>query len=643
MDLSGTDINSLPSSVSSSTSSGSSPSSSPFSSQSTESTQKSLSVYLDISPTNEGEPSKGGRGVTVTTQPPKAYTYYRSVTGRLERLKFEPQGKVRADLHKLKRRIWWIKKRLTRWDISNDERSALQSELRSLLFQSSKLLNLLGLGTVIYGDKFVMDVSPAYSELCRFLGFNPSDVEVNVFVGSSVVNLEFDDSSRASLKIAYVDQIMAGKFHPAKGFFKGSRAAKRVVSDLLVLQRFLDGLLLSSHKGDYVTSNSLLPVRAFVLTLPKEVSLYIWQQWKSGDNSAFNLFKRVSAEAVKDFLWYLVQKNSVPVGKSHFLPGFVQNVHVTGDSNPFEPHYHSHFLVPFVVYDKGSKNWYRLNPILDEDDIQMLKDIWKSKVIEAFGEVLNSDTLSKEFDVYVGDRYYSLPSDYVDVLFEMRYNSRKMFVNYARYYEKNPFTVDFDVEFVKYVFEYKNRTERYGYLTNLRRYLSSISVATLQRRLAELKESLEIAEDDLIGVDPIKFPLMYNAIQEKIQVLRMEIERLESLVGDPKSAFDVLYKEVNAEVEQLLSRERVREERIVGILEGLFAKRVVGYNFDVKTFKDPVNGEERRNLYIGRFLERVRSVVLLVDNHKTVDFMLFYDPYWEDPPDVEEIVIPRNF
>ena len=633
MVLSKTPINPLPSSVSPSSLSSSSPSSSPFPPQSTDSTQKSLGVYVHISTTNEGEHSRSGRGITVTTPSLEAYSNFRSVTGRLERLKFEFDGKVRSDLQKLSRRISWIRRRLLRRDISDDERSSLASELKSLLQMSSKLLNLVSSRTALYGDRFIVDVPEGYVKLCRSIGVNPSDVDISIFVSSAVVDLEFEDSSRSSTKLAYVDRVFAGKRHPAKGIHKGSQEAKRIVRDLLILHEFTDGLLLSPHKGGYVTSNSLMPVRAFVLTLPKEVSLHIWQHLKSGDDSSFKLFKRISAEAVKDFLLYLAQKNSVPVTKSNFLPGFVQNIHVIGDSNPFEPHYHSHFVVPFVVYDKRSKNWYRLNPILNEDDIQMLRDIWKSKVIEAFGEVLCGDTLSKEFNVYVGDRYYSLPSDYVGVLFEVRYNARKMFVNYANYYERNPFTKDFDAEFVKYVFEYENRTERYGFLTNLKRYLSSISVATLQKRREELLESLEIAEGDLIGVDPDKFPLMYKAIQERIDSLREEIKRLDSLIRDPGSAFDVLYKEVKAGVDRLLSRERVREERIVNVLQSLFAKRVIGYKF--------IPLEQNVPLY--QFLESVRSLVVLSDRHKTVEFMLFHNPYWEDPPDVEEIVIPRNF
>ena len=633
MVLGKTSINPLPSSVPSSSSVGSSPSSSPFPSQSTGSTQKSLGVYVHISTTNWGEQSKGRQGITVTAPSHESYSYYRSITGRLERLKFEPKGRLNADLRKLKRRIWWIQRRLSRWDISDDERSVLSSELKSLLKYASKLLNLAFGGTAIYGDRFIMDVPEGYVKLCRALGISPSDIDISVWVSSAVVDLEFDDSSRSSVKLAYVDQIFASKRHPAKGFFKGSQEAKRVVRDLLILQEFLDGLLFSYHKGDYVTSNSLLPVRAFVLTLPKELSLHIWEQLRSGDDSSFKVFKRISAESVKEFLWYLSQKNSIPVTKSNFLTGFIQNVHVTGDNDPFTPHYHSHFLVSFAVYDKRSKNWYRLNPILDEDDIQMLRDIWKSKVIEAFGEVLCGDTLSKEFNVYVGDRYYSLPSDYVDVLFEMRYNARKMFVNFANYYERNPFTEDFDVEFVKYVFDYENRTERYGYLTNLKRYLSSISVATLQKRREELLESLELAEGDLIGVDPNKFPLMYKAIQDKINSLRAEIERLDSLIQNPKSAFDALYKDVKTGVDRLLSRERVREERIVNILQSLFAKRVVGYKFVLR----------ERNVPLHQFLESVKSLVILSDRHKTVEFMLFHNPYWEDPPDVDEIVIPRNF
>ncbi|AIU70941.1 hypothetical protein TEU_11725 (plasmid) [Thermococcus eurythermalis] len=629
MKLSDAHINPLLSSGSCSDVAGSSPSCSPSPAQTTGSTQRSLGVYLDISTTNEGEQS--GRGPTIRI-PLEAYTYYRSVIGRLERLKFESQGRVKVDLYKLKKRLFWIRHRLERRDLTDEERSALELERDRLLKTSQKLLERVSSSSALYGDRFIMDVPEGYVQLCKFLGIAPSDVEISVWVNSSVVDLEFDDASRSSLKLSYVSKVMASKYHPVKGISKGSQEAKRIVRDLLILQDFLDGSLLSYHKGGYVTGNSLLPVRFFVLTLPKEVSLYIWSKLREGDDSALKLFKKLSSRAIREFVLYLVEKEGLPVSKSNLVPGFVQNVHVTGDKNPFEPHIHSHFGVVFVVYDKASRSWYRLNPVLSEEDIEKLREIWKALVIEAFGEVLTGDTILKDFNVWVGDRYYSLPSDYVDVLFELKYNARKMFVNYANYYERRSFSEDFDEEFVRFVFSYDNRTERYGFLTNLKRYLFHLSLSAVGKRRDELLELLDRVEADLVVIDGEKFPAIYRSLIEKREAIRQELSRLESVLDNPSEAFSLLYNEIRSKVESMLSRKRITEERIVSILEGLFGKRIVGYKF--------VLLEEDVPLY--RFLEAHRSVVLLSDRHKTVEFMLWYDPFWEDPPDVLELKIPNS-
>ena len=607
----------------------SSPSCSPFPYQEPGSTQKSLGVYVHISTTNRGEHSKGGRGLTVTPTL-EAYSFYRSVTGRLERLKFESQGKVRVDLHKLKRRLFYIERRLQRWRLSEEERSVLLEEREKLLRTARKLLEFVHSRSALYGDRFIMDVPAGYVRLCRLLGIDPSDVGISVWVNSSVVDLEFDDSSRSSLKLSYVSRVMASKYHPVKGISKGSQEGRRITRDLLILQELLDGFLLSSHKGKYVTANSLLPLRFFVLTPPKEVSLFIWYRIKFFDDySALKTFKKVSAETVRSFLMYLSKKEGLSIRKGDFVPGFALNVHITGDSNPFEPHVHSHVAVPFVVYDKASKSWYRLNPLLSEEDLQKLRDLWKSRLIEAFGEVLSGETLTKEFNVYAGDRYYSLPHDYVEVLFELRYNARKMFVNYANFYERNPFREDVDLDFVRFVFGYENRTERYGFLTNLRRYLTSISVSAIQKKLEEVEEMLRLVEDELLVLDPEEFSALRRSLEEKAEALRAERDRLKSLLEDPDRAFDVLFEEAQRKAEEMLSRERITEERIIHILEGLYGKRIIGYKF--------VTVEEDVPLW--KFLESNPSLVLLSDRHKTIDFLLFMDPYWEDPPDPEFISV----
>jgi len=626
-----THINPLLSSASSSSSWGSSPSSSPFPSQPTDSTQKRLGVYLDISTTNDTGELLSQRGLTVN-HPPEAYTFYRSVTGRLERLKFEEQGRVRVNLREIKRRLFYINRRLERWDIPDEERSALLEE-RSRLTQTAKhLLSFVQSHSVLYGDSFIIDVPKGYSQLLHYLGINPSDADISAWVTSSVVDIEFDDSSKSALKLAYISRVIASKYHPVKGFSKGSQEAKRLVRDFLILQKFLDGIALTYHKGGYVTANSLLPGRSFVLTAPKEVSNFIWSELRSGDDSALKTFKLVSAKTIKDFLWYLVEKYSLPISKRDAVFGFVLNIHPTGDQNPFVPHFHSHSFVLLIVYDKKSKRWFRLNPVLTEEDLQKLREFLKANLIDAFGGVISEDTLKKDFNVYVGERYYSLPADYVDVIFELKYNARKMFVNFARHYESNSFNPNFDKEFVDFVFSYDNRTERYGFLTNLKRYLSDVSLSAIQKRRDELSEFLERIESDLSVLDPEQFPAMYNALVEKAEVIRSEISLLDSALSDSSNAFKLLYSEFLKEIEDLLSNQRITEERIINVLEGLFGKRIIGYKF--------IPIEE--DIPLSRFLESNPSVVLLSDRHKTIEFMLFRDPFWEDPPNFDEIVISRN-
>nr|ABR10429.1 Rep74 [Thermococcus nautili]AVP12420.1 Rep74 [E. coli-T. kodakarensis shuttle vector pTNAg]AVP12425.1 Rep74 [E. coli-T. kodakarensis shuttle vector pTNTrpE] len=641
MRLSNSSINSLLSSGSCDVV-GSSPSGSPFLPQSTGSTQKTLSVYLDISPTNEkGEPSVRGPTIRVSSHPLPAYAYYRSATGHLERQKFESQGRVKIDIYKLRKKLFWIRRRLERVDLTDEERSSLEAERDRLVSLTEKLLRKIYSGSALYGDRFVIDVPVAYSQLCKALGINPSDVGVSLFVRSAVMDLEFDDSSRSALKISYVSRLFAGKYHPAKGISKGFKEARRVVRDLLVLQEFLDGSLLSYHKGDYVTSNSLLPMRFFVLTLPEEISYYIWSKLREGDDSALKLFKKISSQAIRDFLFYLAQKEGIPINKSYFVPGFLQNIHPTGDRDPFKPHFHAHFSVVFVVYDKSSHTWYRLNPVLDEADLEKLREIWKALVVEAFSEILSGDTLTKDFNVWVGDRYYSLPHDYVGVLFEIKYNARKMFVNYSSYYERNSFSDDFDRSFVSFIFDYKNRTERYGFLTNIKRYLSRLSISAVKKRLEELRELLDRIEADLLVVDSGRFPLLYQSLLDKREAVQSEISRLESVLNNPDDAFRVLYDEISRDVESMLSPRTVKENRIVSLLESLHGKRVVGLSVEYIRYLTR-DGEEVLDVPLHKFLEARRSVVLLSDRHKTVEFMLWWDPFWEDPPDVLELKIPNS-
>lgn len=581
-----------------------------------DSTCSTLWVYLDISPIKHSEP-------THDEVPIERYLNYRSISSRLEARGYELQGKLRLNLSEIRRRLRFIEKRLSRADISEDERKALEKEKAQLLKVSRKLLNQLNKRYPIYGDRYMVDVNEGYSELAKALNIDPEDVSISVWLNAGVVDLEFDDSSKASLKLAWVSKVKASRYHPVKGISKGARAGKRIVEDLLIMSELLENQLYSYRKGNYETVHALIPVRPIVLTAPKELSFYIWECLRAGDSKAFKKFKKVSAKVVKSFLQFKAEREHV---KGDLEFGFVLNIHPAGDSNPFEPHFHTHVVLVLIAYDKTQNKWYRLNPIFDEKDLEKLRELWKVELIKAFGDSLSEDTKSKEFNVYVGERYFSLPVDYVSLLFELKYNARKMFVNLANYYERNdfnPVVLKESEDFVRFLFTYENRTERFGFLKDIKRYLTPLGEGIVNKRLSEINELLsyfefEVNLSELEGMsDDLR-----SKLELKLKSLKEEKEALESY------GFDYLFEEAERKAKELLSYERVTEERIIHILESLFGKTVIGYKFVV--------AEE--DIPLWKFLDDcpdTHSLMLISDRHKSVEFLLFNDLNFE--PDVFDI------
>jgi len=581
---------------------------SPSSSHPAGSSQSTLGVYVQYSTTDKGEPSKG----EALSHSLESYHRSSSVYGKVQRDGYRQVGKLRFSYRKFWKTVSTARRELSNPNLSQSEIQSISSELAKSLAYAKGSLKLLSKRVPLYGDYYAVYVPEDYSKFLKFMGFSPDDVYASIWVTKACAHLQFDDGSTESLDFNYVSRVLASKYHPLKGIFKGSQEAKRILKDLFVLSDLLEGNLYS-NRSQSETIHNLLPLRPVVLTAPKDISQLIWNLQKIGDDSAFKSFKKAGAKAIRRFIKYLAESEKVPT--SNLVDGFILNVHVVGDSNPFVPHYHVHALLVLAVYNKSENKWYRLKPIWGEPEIEKLRELWTEELKRAFGSLVPSH---KKLDVWAGDRYYSLPIDIASVFFEIKYNARKLFVSYAQYYAVHSFSPDdvTDSDFVKFVFSYENRTERYGFMKNVKRYLSSLCELLVSSRLSEIDELLKLAESDLILSGDTMSEKLKNSIEERIKVLREEKERLES------KGFEYLYQQAEQKAEKLLSRENITHERIINLLDTLYSaqgKRIVGYEFEV--IEDDVP--------LWRFLDELMSVdgsppplILIGDRHRSVELIL---------------------
>lgn len=571
--------------------------------------QRTLGVYVHISPSDSSGESSD---VAAIGEPhPIHYFKYRSILSRFEHNGYEELNRFALDLREIRKKIRWITKRLTKEWLSDGERQQLKNMFSRYAKLSQKLVNELSKRLPIYADRFFIDVPQGYAELVKYLGYSSDDLYLSVWLSKGTLKISLDDGSSSNLPFAYLSKVHAAKLHPAKGIHKGSKEAKRVLKDLLLLHEFLEGNLLSYRKGEHVTTHNLIPVRHYVLTAPKELSNAIWGALKSGDKTLFKLFKKVAAKTMKEFLIYLAETERV---EGELLPAFTLNIHITGDQNPFEPHFHADIVAVHVIYDKATNRWFRLKPILDEDDLEQLRALWKKNLINTFAFLISGDTKQKEFNVWVGDQYYSVPTDLSSLLFVIRYAARKMFVNFANFFERNEFDPSLitDPEFVKFVFEYENRLERYGFLKNTHSYLSKLGDKVVEMKVKEIRALLDFAESDLMLNHDTMSEALRKSLEAKIEALRDELEHLE------REGFEYLYRKAEEKAERLLSNENLTQERIISLLDTIFemqGKRIVGYEFHI----------EEEDIPLWQFLDELEQsgvgVVLLSDRHRSLGFI----------------------
>lgn len=579
--------------------------------QEPDSTQRTLGVYLEYSTTNEGEPIR-------VDHPIAAYTSSSSVVGKFERDGYSQVASLKFSPRKVSQKLKRIDRQLVR-TTSPDLQRKLLAERSKLLARAGPLLKFIKNRVVVYGDYHAVYVSPGYLEFAKFLGISPSQVTASLWVDKARVHLEFDDNSKEALDLAYVSRIFAEKYHPFKAIHKGRQEGKRVLRDLLVITELLEGNL-HSPRGERETVHDLFPLRPVVLTAPAEISALIWDSLKSGDSRPFELFKKASAKTLKRFILYLAERENV---SGSLLPGFVLNIHPTGDKNPFRPHFHSHALLALAVYDKASGKWYRLKPVWGEPELTKLRELWREELSKVFPGLVPD---FKKLNVWAGDRYFSLPYDADSVFFEVKYNARKLFTAFSEYYATHSFVPDeiTDLDFVWFIFNYENRTERYGFLRTPRRYLKPVAEAILEKRLEEIDELIERIDLEL-ELDGDRLPeTLKKALLERKSELLEERERLVN------GGFEYVYNQALEKAEAELSQENITHKRIIRLLDSLYrakGKRIIGYHFEV--LHEDLSLWQFIDLETSEYVNRPPGVLLLGDRGKSMSFFLL-DWLWGD-------------
>jgi len=582
--------------------------------QGTGSAQASLGVYVQISANSAGHPTLR------VAHNLEEYTHFASVAGRLDRLKFEREGAVWKRLRDVRKRLRVIDARLER-EHDKSERARLLDERARLVRESLKLLELVQKREVLYGGRFYVSVPSRFLSFVHQLGYAPSAVDAQFWVSSSVVDVRFVDDSRATLKFSFIDHMHTGKLHPAKALSKGATAARRVFSDVFALAYVWEGSMLSAHKkrnSVYFTTVNELPARFFVLTVPSSLSLRMYELYRSGDEKVFANFRSAVSKTIRDFLIERARREGISLKKEDAQVGFVVNIHLTGDDDPFRPHVHAHVFVLLVVFDKKSNRVYRLRPLFDKDDIALLRSIWQKEILKRFDVPV--EDAEKVWDVHVGDEYFNVADvrSAPQLLFSLRYNSRKFSIDYARYLESHSAPDSFDEEFVRLMLDYENRTYRYGFLVNVERVLRVFAVERVRRELERVHERISLVESDLLSAGASEREYLLRELDE----LCAEEKRLLRALQSESEALAYVRSVVEERLSQLLSREALLEARLRAFLESVSFKDILSLRVHVY----------RRNEPLSSFLARKRSLLLVADSVKSFYLAFYFDPFWEGPP-----------
>ena len=582
------------------------------------STQTPHRVYVHILPSVDRSPT-----LRVEHRVEEYYPYV-SVKSRLNKLKFEQDFAIKKRLNEVKRELNYVRKRLERCS-SSEECAQLKERLNTLLTESKKLLDLLNKRDILYIDDFLFDVPPSYLELLRELGLDMNDATCDIFVSVADAHVEFDGARSCTYRVVYVDELHARLLHPAWGVSKGKRAAFRILRDSLVLSEVLKGVMLSAHrKRNHVefTRVETLPVRALVLTMPKELSSFLFSAFKRGVvDDVSKLVRDAAARAVKRFALWRLAREGVELRERDAVITFALNVHLVGDTDPFTPHLHAHILFYLIVYDKRSKLVYRLNPLFDTQDIDSLRLFWKEAVRELVADLdVPTELFAQTWNIYVDNRYFNLfaDSDFFELLHTMRYNARRQHYDVVKYLRSHELPAKYDADFVRYLLDYSNQTTRYGLLTNVERYARVFARERVRLELEEIDERLRMLRDELHYTRSSE---RANILAE-IRALNEKKKRLLNLLEDESEALSHVLSHVSERLHKFEDKLGLLAMQIARALNSFVSNRVLRVELNVIRERVPLMA----------YLSEKRAVFVLNAHMRSFALLGFFDPFSEPPP-----------
>jgi hypothetical protein len=144
----------------------------------------------------------------------------------------------------------------------------------------------------------------------------------------------------------------------------------------------------------------------------------------------------------------------------------------------FESHHHFHVLLPNFVFDKESGVFIRIDFFYDNE---IVRRYWKSevlRVVKKYNRYLYDQICRKEF-VAGTDKAWKLDNEkaFEEVFHFIKYSHRSPVYDILLYFEfnndretlENVFE-KYDIEWLRYVTSYSNRTYPYGVFANPKRY-----------------------------------------------------------------------------------------------------------------------------------------------------------------------------
>jgi len=261
-------------------------------------------------------------------------------------------------------------------------------------------------------------------------------------------------------------------------------------------------------------------VNRFLFTLPEEVSDFAYLLFLIGGVEIFEKFikdlKDALVRTLYRLVWYQLRRDAPDVAgdrfvyrkfRDRFVVSALVNIHLTHSfhvksldiddyelllvdeneyrrrrsgrqSDVFAPHIHFHVLLPNFVYDKHSGLFIRLDFYYDNE---IVRRYWKSevlRVVRRYNKYVYESVYSKEFAAGT-DKAWKLDNEkaFGEVFHFIKYSHRSPVYDILLYFEFNndKETLEsvferYDLDWLRYVTSYSNRTYPYGVFANPGRY-----------------------------------------------------------------------------------------------------------------------------------------------------------------------------